>query len=364
MLLVAVTVLCVWLGFKVNAARRQREAVAALLKAGGHLSYDYQWIVDPVGKPPFDHKWDYDALPPGPAWLRGFLGEEYFREVIEVIFTRAVSEADLKQIAKLPSIWKVYLPGTRILLEDSKESRPIEDRDHAVFEGAVRLKYFLFDDASEVHGRGIRYLRNLKELLELRFRSSPLDDSAMENIGELTSLDYLEINNAKFTSAGFKFLRHLPNLKHLILSNTGFSDADAQYITSNRLRYLDLTANPIGDAGMKCIGRFKTLEGLFLQKTNVTDKGAGYLRNLSNIELLSLSDTAISDDALQTIRGLNKLKQAHLLGTKATPNGFRELKRALPTTQIFIAQGPWMGEIEQPLEVPTQDDLNQPTPAH
>ena len=44
MLLVVVTVLCVWLGFKVNAARRQKEAVEAILKAGGQVSYDYQLV--------------------------------------------------------------------------------------------------------------------------------------------------------------------------------------------------------------------------------------------------------------------------------------------------------------------------------
>ena len=51
MLLVVVTVLCVWLAIKVNAARRQKEAVAAILSAGGTVNYDYQlkpWPTAPM----------------------------------------------------------------------------------------------------------------------------------------------------------------------------------------------------------------------------------------------------------------------------------------------------------------------------
>ena len=43
------TVLCVWLGFKVNAARRQKEAVEAILKTGGEIAYSYQADVDVDG---------------------------------------------------------------------------------------------------------------------------------------------------------------------------------------------------------------------------------------------------------------------------------------------------------------------------
>ncbi len=43
-LLIAITVLCIWLGFKVNAARRQHEVVQAILQAGGTVAYDYQLL--------------------------------------------------------------------------------------------------------------------------------------------------------------------------------------------------------------------------------------------------------------------------------------------------------------------------------
>ena len=46
-LLIFLTVLCVWLGFQVNAARRQHAAVQAILQAGGTVAYDYQTVPVP-----------------------------------------------------------------------------------------------------------------------------------------------------------------------------------------------------------------------------------------------------------------------------------------------------------------------------
>ena len=46
-LLLLIAVLCVWLGIQVNAARRQREAVAAIQSAGGSVVYDYEIVPRP-----------------------------------------------------------------------------------------------------------------------------------------------------------------------------------------------------------------------------------------------------------------------------------------------------------------------------
>jgi hypothetical protein len=56
-----------WLGVKMKQARRQREAVEAIVKLGGGAKYDYELRSD--GKPP------------GPAWLREFLGLDFLADV-------------------------------------------------------------------------------------------------------------------------------------------------------------------------------------------------------------------------------------------------------------------------------------------
>lgn len=71
LLLVLVGCLCAWLGVTANAARTQRELVKAILAAGGEVFYDWQ-VTDDGSDSGLEH-------PPGPDWLRRWLGDEYFQ---------------------------------------------------------------------------------------------------------------------------------------------------------------------------------------------------------------------------------------------------------------------------------------------
>src|SRR5262245_49243254 len=83
-MLVLIAALCIWLGFQVNAAHRQREAVAAILNAGGRVYYDYQLPPVPLVAGDSKYKCDLRRTPPGPNWLRQSLGDDYFRTAIFV----------------------------------------------------------------------------------------------------------------------------------------------------------------------------------------------------------------------------------------------------------------------------------------
>jgi hypothetical protein len=62
-----------WLAYR---ARVQREAVAAIEKAGGKVYYDWQYFAGGTSPPP--------PPPPGPKWLVDFFGIDYFRNVTMV----------------------------------------------------------------------------------------------------------------------------------------------------------------------------------------------------------------------------------------------------------------------------------------
>ena len=107
MLFVVMTVLCVWLGFKVNAARRQKEAAALFLKAGGEVLYDYQIALNPPGTAAL-FKVLPNSSPSEPGWLRATIGDDYFRKVVAVDLQpqngqAAIAESDLKQLSNLPT---------------------------------------------------------------------------------------------------------------------------------------------------------------------------------------------------------------------------------------------------------------------
>jgi hypothetical protein len=53
---------------------------------------------------------------------------------------------------------------------------------------------------------------------------------------------------------------------------------------------------------------------------------------------LDLSGTAVSDIGVAHLRGLTNLKTLWLEGTQVSDKGVNDLKHALPTTEIIMAQ--------------------------
>src|SRR4051794_4738222 len=64
-----------WIGWQVNKARRQREAVEAVKQYGGWVHYDWELVNGRVAK---------GTKPHAPVWLRKLLGDEFFQEIAEV----------------------------------------------------------------------------------------------------------------------------------------------------------------------------------------------------------------------------------------------------------------------------------------
>src|SRR5262245_19997517 len=84
-MLLLITALCIWLGYQVNAARRQREALAAIARAGGTVYFDRRTP---------------------PDWLHQFLGDDS-RTAIKAFFSHPkpnIAKSDLDQVANFPCL--------------------------------------------------------------------------------------------------------------------------------------------------------------------------------------------------------------------------------------------------------------------
>ena len=97
-----------WMGWRVNRANDQRRAVAAIRRAGGGISYDYQFSVSKGYRNPNGRPW-------APAWLRNWLGDEFFQEVTSVQFlNRPLTDHDLAPLASLDRLEEVAISGAPI----------------------------------------------------------------------------------------------------------------------------------------------------------------------------------------------------------------------------------------------------------
>jgi hypothetical protein len=102
---IAISVLCVWLGYRTHRARMQRELVAWVGETGGFVHFD--WQINAAGK--FDPKLTH----PVPEWLRRRAGDEFFQNIVYI----AVGEptlSDLSPLSKARGVEELYIASERI----------------------------------------------------------------------------------------------------------------------------------------------------------------------------------------------------------------------------------------------------------
>src|SRR4051812_40427054 len=80
-----------WIGVKYRSVLRRRAAIETIRAAGGRASYGHEESM-------------FRTAPPGPAWLRWYLGDDFFAEMFGVALQGdAVTDAALASLADLPA---------------------------------------------------------------------------------------------------------------------------------------------------------------------------------------------------------------------------------------------------------------------
>jgi dipeptidyl aminopeptidase/acylaminoacyl peptidase len=96
------------------------------------------------------------------------------------------------------------------------------------------------------------------------------------------------------------------------------------------LKILDLNGTKVTDKGLVQLQGLAELWLLNLNNAEVTDAGLMHLKGLTNLEHLLLGGTEIKDAGLVHLRGLTQLRELGLKHTQVTEEGVKNLQQALP----------------------------------
>jgi Leucine-rich repeat (LRR) protein len=273
---------CAWVACKVKQAREQRDAVEAIQKAGGQVSYDY-------GRA--------DASRTNS--LQDLLGRDFFFDVSGV-----------------------YLNGTGVSAELLREAR--EDGQTS------QLRYFeahMTDDELAV-------LKKLPHIKDLTLCNTKVTDAGLANLTDLRQLSRLHLIGG-FSDTGLEHVERLPRLRELSLRGTRVTDDGLKRLLGfGRLQHLDLSRTQVTDAGLQHLERFTELQHLDLSDTRVTDTGLEHLTQLKELRTLDLHDTKVTDAGLRHLNCLRELGELWLEGTRTTDSGMSELRKTLPRALI------------------------------
>jgi hypothetical protein len=93
----------IWLGVKMEHAGRQKAVIEVIENLGGVVWYDYQFDKYDIPNSKY-------AEPPGPPWLRRYLGDDFFITVTKLDLTQTeIGNAELQQIECLTDLQSLSL---------------------------------------------------------------------------------------------------------------------------------------------------------------------------------------------------------------------------------------------------------------
>jgi hypothetical protein len=197
-LLVGTALTAIWLGVVSHRARQQRIAVRALKEVGGHPVYDYMLAQsDAVGGDMAK------TVPPGPAWLRELVGDEYFMRPVELIFQKGrITDQGLERIRLFSGLKAIHLQDRNISDAGIPHLCDLESVEHLSLSG------------NRITDNGLAQLQGLNNLRRLDIEFNDISDAGLVTLSRFKNLDTVCAYGTRITREGVAKLQSaLPGLK-------------------------------------------------------------------------------------------------------------------------------------------------------
>jgi hypothetical protein len=205
-LLLLVLIWGVFLGWRVNRARTQRRVVQAVRNPGVTFHYDWQFV---------GGTYRPRRKPPGPDWLRRFLGNEYFKEVTHAgIADTSPMNPENKSGRRIDRVL-ADLRALDRLRELTINGRQLRDGDLARIRGLTALEKLEIDGARNLTDAGVSHLRGIDHLRSIAITDCTLTDASLDQLAEIPALEELDLRGNRLTDAGLHKLSRLPHLRSL-----------------------------------------------------------------------------------------------------------------------------------------------------
>ncbi len=324
-MLVVVTVFGVWLGIKVDEARRQKAAVEKLQALGVEVWYEHQRTANGG----FDVRIDLEV----PRWARELCGDHFFQTVKGLFYVQRlgpgvtpamsnpITDADLKCLADLPHLEQLIISRA-----------PITDAGLAHLRHPERLRVVALD-ITDVGDGFVRRLKNSSRLESLCLEETKVTD---DELAELTNLPNLQVLRLRHTDTGDRALAPFVE-RDLIALSLGRNTTNAglqQFKTLAKTQILD--AGGCSITGVALSGfRLPAAFEVRLGKCSIGDNDLATLADaVRDVPHLVLNGCPITDQGLPHLYSLKKLARVDLRGTAVTDEGVAKLKQAIPGLKV------------------------------
>ncbi|MCC6979196.1 MAG: protein kinase [Candidatus Melainabacteria bacterium] len=177
------------------------------------------------------------------------------------------------------------------------------------------------------------YIAKQRSLKALNLGQTKIGDGTLKAITELRQLEWLDLGGTAVTDEGLANLTSFNTLRHLSLDKTRITDKGLKHILKmSQLRILDLSYIPditsegvkklaalklerlnlcgysLNDS-LKTVSQMKTLKQLDIGRSSLSDRTIDQLKDMTNLEALSIHGTEVTSDGFKYLSGLKNLQR-------------------------------------------------------
>ena len=153
------------------------------------MIYDYQYRNGTI---------DPHSEPPGPAWLRRLLGDDYFTNVVWVRVSSDKGLGNISALNELQNLQVVPVSGGRPKVTDA----------------------------------GLKNIAGLYRLTSVFLTDCPISDAGLAELEGLSRLQFLNLGYTQVTDEGLKHLANLSQLRSLDLRGTQFAGVGLAHLSA------------------------------------------------------------------------------------------------------------------------------------
>lgn len=203
-----------------------------------------------------------------------------------------------------------------------------------------RLEYVRSPDSEQAKEALEQIAPYLGSVTWLRLDGSIVDDSSMVHLGELISIDELNLVDAKITDEGLIHLRNCKNLSRLNLNGTDISDRGLEILSKiskiSTIRQLRVTAD-LTDTGLAHLANLPRLATLSLHSNSrITPEGIAHLKSLPDLQILSIHSPEFSDAEMAAVGELKNLTHLRVSGEGINNKGLAHLQSMKKLNDVYF----------------------------
>ena len=217
----------------------------------------------------------------------------------------------------------------------------LKDDDCKYFGVIGKLSYFiLWGKGNFLTNKCLSYLcgSQTTDIGSVDIQGANITDEGLKAFENTTKIENLTLTNMKITGEGLKYFIKNKGLKDLYLNKSKITDENLKYLENfPKLEELNLIRTPVNGTGFSNLGTLSRLKIVRLIGTNVNDEGVKALSVLKAPGYaLNLSYTKITDKALLYLEKNTNIDVIFVGGTKVTEKGMENFRNKNTNTGVLI----------------------------